>query len=72
MQKIEWGFISQILGAYFSISACFIRFLPPLQIGRSESNRLKKIQPNLTMKFSDTGARNFLAKIFGPHNSETV
>jgi hypothetical protein len=66
MQKIEWGFISQILGANFSKSACFIRFLPPLRIGRSKCNRLKKIQPNLTMKFSDTGVRIFLAKIFGP------
>jgi hypothetical protein len=26
----------------------------------------EKIQPNLTMKFSDTGVRIFLAKIFGP------
>jgi hypothetical protein len=66
MQKNEWGFISQILGANFSKSACFIRFLPPLRIGRSECNRLKKFQPNLTMKFSDTGVRIFLAKIFGP------
>jgi hypothetical protein len=66
MQKIEWGYISQILGAYFSISACFNRFLPPLRIGRSKSNRPKKIQPNLTMKFSDSGFRIFLAKIFGP------
>jgi hypothetical protein len=66
MQNIEWSFISQILGANFSKSACFIRFLPPLRIGRSKSNSFKEIQPNLTMKFSDTGARNFLAKIFGP------
>jgi hypothetical protein len=37
MQKIEWGFISQILGANFSKSACFIRFLPPLRIGRKKA-----------------------------------
>jgi hypothetical protein len=27
---------------------------------------LKNFQRNLTMKFSDTGVRIFLAKIFGP------
>jgi hypothetical protein len=65
IQKNEWGFISQILEANFSKSARFKSFLLPLRIGRSKGS-LKKIQPNLTMKFSDTGVRIFLAKIFGP------
>jgi hypothetical protein len=72
MQKIEWGFISQILGANFSKSACFKSFLLPLRIGRSKSNRCKKIQPNLTMKFSDTRVRIFWRKFLAPHNSETI
>jgi hypothetical protein len=66
MPKIEWGFISQILGANFSKSANTKSFLRPLRIGRSESNRFRKFYRNLSTRFSDTGVRIFLAKIFGP------
>jgi hypothetical protein len=66
MQKNEWGFTSQILGANFSKSAHFKSFLLPIRIGRSESNRFRKFYRNLSTRFSDTGVRIFLAKIFGP------
>jgi hypothetical protein len=66
MQKNEWGFISQILGANFSKSANTKSFLRPLRIVRSESNRFSKFYRNLSTRFFDTGVRIFLAKIFGP------
>jgi hypothetical protein len=66
MQKIELGFISQILGANFSKSANTKSFLRPLRIDRSESNRFRKFNRNLSTRFSDTGVRIFLVKIFGP------
>jgi hypothetical protein len=66
MPKMEWGFITQILGANFSKSANTKSFLRPLRIVRSESNRHKKFYRNLSTRFSDTRVRTFLAKIFGP------
>jgi hypothetical protein len=66
MQKIEWGFISQILGANFSISVHTKSFLDPLRIGQSKSNRHKKFYQNLTTKFSGTGVTIFWETFWPP------
>jgi hypothetical protein len=66
MPKMECWFISLILGANFSKSANTKSFLRPLRIVRSESNRSRKFNRNLSTRFSDTGVRIFLVKIVGP------
>jgi hypothetical protein len=71
MQKIEWGFISQILGANFSKSACFKSFQLLHLIGRSNCNR----RTENSSKFNDEnfpirGFEIFTRKFLGSHNSE--
>jgi hypothetical protein len=72
MQKNEWGFISQILGANFSKSAHFKSFLPPLRIGRSKCNRLRNFIEICRPDFPIRGLEFFWRKFLAPHNSETV
>jgi hypothetical protein len=64
MQKIEWGFISQILGANFSKSANTKSFLRLLRIGRSElqsfqENFIEICRPDFPIRGLDFFGENF-------------
>jgi hypothetical protein len=64
MQKIEWGFISQILGANFSKSACFKSFQLLHLIGRSNCNCWTENSSKFNDEIFGYGGLNFLRENF--------